>query len=387
MRALARLAWLYASRTPVQTAIVSVGVAVSLALLVTGRVLISRAEMSLTARAEAVPLVAGAPGSRFDLALALLYFRPTPIAPMTMGDVEDAATLGRGVVVPVHASLTAGGDPVVAVGYEFFEQRALAAAEGRFPIRLGEAVLGWDTARRSGLVVGDTFRTDRRELFDLSVASPIVLRVVGVLAHTGSVDDGAVFVDIQTAWLAEGILHAHAAAATLPDDQIQTRTERSVVVEPTSRTERDVSAAEQADVHMHADPRSLPVTGALVFPASDKDLTILQTRLNGDGRLQAVRPVALVRELFDVVFRLRPVLDGVTGLLAATSIAMIVLAAVLAARLRSEEFEALDHLGTPRSFVIGLVVAQTAINLLLGMLLAGLLVAGAAWSLDRWLGV
>ena len=35
------------------------------------------------------------------------------------------------------------------------------------------------------------------------------MRVTGVLAATGTADDEAVFADIKTAWLIEGLAHGH----------------------------------------------------------------------------------------------------------------------------------------------------------------------------------
>ena len=41
--------------------------------------LAARYDVELRARAEATPLVVGAPGNRYDLTLAALYFRPTEL--------------------------------------------------------------------------------------------------------------------------------------------------------------------------------------------------------------------------------------------------------------------------------------------------------------------
>ena len=51
--------------------------------------------------------------------------------------------------------------------------------------------------------------SDPENVFDLAGSYPIIMHVRGVLAPTGTADDGAVFVDIKTEWLIMGIMHGH----------------------------------------------------------------------------------------------------------------------------------------------------------------------------------
>ena len=45
--------------------------------------------------------------------------------------------------------------------------------------------------------------------FDVAGTFPLKMKVVGVLAPTGTADDEAVFVDLKTAWVIAGLAHGH----------------------------------------------------------------------------------------------------------------------------------------------------------------------------------
>jgi len=47
-------------------------------------------------------------------------------------------------------------------------------------------------------------------LFDLAGVYPLKMHVAGILEPTHSADDLAVFVDLKTAWIIQGLVHGHA---------------------------------------------------------------------------------------------------------------------------------------------------------------------------------
>jgi putative ABC transport system permease protein len=366
---LPRLIVLYARRSPAQTLLVSLSIAVALALPVTGRALVSRYESRLSARARSVPLVVGSAGSRFDLALSAVYFRRASVPPVPMGVYDELAAEGRVTPVGLHARFTSRGRTVVSVSPEYFEWLGLRPSVGTLPLVLGEAVLGARAARELGLAVGDEIVTDRRELYDLSVPPPVALRVVGVLAEAGTPDDAAVFTSLDTAWLLEGLSHGHEDAASLSGDDVLASTPDLIAVRPTLETRTRVSPGQELSVHLHGDPAALPLTAVLLFDESEKDLTIVGTRLDA-GEHQTIRPAELVAELFEVVFRLRPIFDAIAALLGTTTLLLIVLSSVLAARLREGEFAALRRIGAPRGTVAVLILGQSLVVIALGAVAA-----------------
>ncbi|MEM8756975.1 MAG: hypothetical protein AAGF47_04250 [Planctomycetota bacterium] len=377
----------YALRRPVQTLVVGLSIAVAIALPVAGRLITERYEQRLADRASTVPLVVGAPGSRYDLAMATLFYRGQPPTPLPLAAVDRLAAENRGLAVPIRLAGRAGGASIVAVGFEFFEARGLSTRLGTLPLRLGDAVVGADRARVLGLAPGDVITTDRREIFDLSLPTPIDLRVVGVLEPTGQPDDDAVFIDIETAWIIAGFSHAHVAADEAGEGDRTLETDRRLVLRPTLETVTEVTDENLAEFHLHAERAGLPITAVLVFPESRKDLTILKAAINGRAERLAVEPALLVDELFEAVFRIRPVFDAIAAVLGLSTACLVVLSSFLAAKLRSGEFQTLDHIGAPRWFVAGLIAGQTIIVCVLGIAAAAGAVLLSLFAIEAFVGI
>ena len=123
-----------------------------------------------------------------------------------MSGATPTAPPSRGIFL---SSRTARSRPIIGTTPDYFRQRGLAVRAGRLPILVGEAVLGATVARDLGLGPGDTLLSDYEKPYDISTTYPLKMHVSGVLAESGSPDDGAVFVDVKTAWVIEGIGHGH----------------------------------------------------------------------------------------------------------------------------------------------------------------------------------
>lgn len=377
MRGVLRLGWLYALRHRWQTLIVALCVAATVGLPVAAQLVLAHYQRELSERAASVPLVAGSKGSRFDLAFAALYFRVLPVEPVTMALTQELASDPEVLAVPMHVRFTAKGLPIVAVGADYFDRRGLVAASGTLPLMLGDAVLGARAARTLGLRVGEAILSDQRELFDLSVPPPLKMRVVGVLAETGSADDGAVFTDIATAWVLEGLTHGHADENAIDERLVMARTEDHVALSPSMSAFSEITEENIASFHAHAGAGALPVTGVLVYPKNAKAHTLLKARVNNAGVFQAFEPSALVAELFEVVFRVKAVFDGLVAMMGVVTVLLVALVSILSTRLRRAELETLERIGASAAFRGWLVAMQLVIAITLGAA-AGLAGAQAA---------
>jgi len=370
-----RLGWLYAIRHKWQTLIVSLCVAATVGLPVASELLLAHYERELSTRAASVPLVAGTKGSRFDLAFSSLYYRVLPIEPATMALTEEIASDADVIAVPMHARFTARSWPLVAIGADYFDIRGLSAAEGTLPLMLGDAVLGVSVAEELGIGVGGSIFSDQRDLYDLSVPPPLKMRVVGVLERTGSADDAAVFTDIATAWVLEGMTHGHVDEA-----QVMARTPEHVAISPSMSSYNEVTPENIGSFHAHADPASLPISGVLIYPKNAKAKTLVKARINNAGRYQAIEPGELVEELFDVVFRVKVVFDWLIVLMGGVTVLLVTLVSILSTRLRQSELETLDRIGASGAFRAMLVSMQLVLSIAVGLLI-GLAGAGLAFWL------
>ncbi|GAB4546944.1 MAG: ABC transporter permease [Phycisphaerales bacterium] len=376
MRGVLWLSWRAVCARPLISALLVLCVGVSIALPLTTTVLLERFEASLRARAASTPLIVGPDVSRFDLVFAGLYFREADIASVPRALASDARRPGL-TVIPLRLDTTARTHPVVGTDDAYYAHRNLSTRAGELPFLLGEAALGAGVARQTGLGVGDTLVTDPPDGLNLAASSPIELTIVGVLAPTGTPDDGAVFTTLPTAWLAEGVLHGHTDARSVEgEENVIGSTERHVALSGAVPTARRVDDENRASFHYHADPDGLPLTALIVVPESDKDETIALARLDALEGVRALRSREVVDELLLTVLRIKSALDTVSALFIATTGALLVLIFWLTARLRADETRTIRDIGAARGTAVLLFICEGAYILFAGLVTG----AALAWS-------
>lgn len=367
------LIWWHAWRHRGRSALLVGCVAVALLVPLLSRSLATRFEATQRERAEMAPMVVGAKGGRFDLVLASLYFRPAPLDPLEYRHFERLSSDPLATAVPIHARFTASGDPIVATDVGYFQRPGvpLPLADGRVFARIGETVVGANAAARHELAPGSSIFSDIAEAYDITKPPSLKLDVVGVLSPTGTSDDEALFVDLETAWLLEGFAHGHDDAEQIDrPDLVIARNNDRVALSEALRTYQEVTEENAASFHVHGSRDAFPLTAVLFYPVDARAKTILTARLNARDDLQAIEPSKVVDELIAFVVRLRLVFDAISVVLAASTAALIALIAVLGYRLRSEELRTLADMGASRSTAALLVGGELLALVLLGIGLA-----------------
>jgi putative ABC transport system permease protein len=358
-------------------------VALILAVPVASRALLNAGEAALTARAETTPYLVGRRASALDLTMAALYFGKERPPTLPAAEVDRIWDSGLAVPIPLHIGFETGGQPIVGTTLDYFEFRDLALASGRGLAVLGEAVLGARAAEALGVAPGDTVVSTPQNLFDLDGVYPLEMPVVGVLAPTGTPDDEAVFVDIKTTWVIEGIGHGHAdvvsAEALAAGETVLAGAE---IVQFQRITPENIES-----FHFHGNEGDYPVTAVIAVPSDLRAGTILQGRyLDPEGSAQLVSPVLVVEGLVERIFRIRTVLDAVAAIVAAAALAAIGLSLFLSYRLRAAEFATARKLGAARGTALRLLAAETAVLLLPCILLAGALAFAVHRRADALVG-
>lgn len=337
-------------------------------------------EDSLRARARTVPMMVGAAGSRFDLVLAGLHWRVTDLAPIPLGVADEIRAEPGVAAIPVHVRFSARGVPIAAVPYEYFELRRLVPRDGRLVAGLGEAVLGSITASRLGVGPGDDLPSDQLRSYDITAPSAVMLRVVGVLDETGTADDRAVFVDLETAWLLEGIAHGHEDASRITDpEKLIGRSEDRVALSGAVVEYQRVDDSTISSFHLHAERATLPITAVLVFPGTDKAEALVRTRINADASRQALSPSAISEELIGSVLRVSRVVDAISVVVGVAMLGLLVLVALLTYRARAAEVQTLLEVGATPGQVAALFLGEFAGIVVIGVAAAVV----AAWGFSN----
>ncbi|MBC8354063.1 MAG: ABC transporter permease [Planctomycetes bacterium] len=325
-------------------------------------------------RADLTPLIIGAKGSRFGLAIHGLHFRGDVPEPITMAEVDRISDSKLAETIPLFARFSAGGFVIVGTTAEYYRFRGLAVAEGASLQRLGDCVLGADVARKLDLSPGHRLLSEPENLFDLSGPTPLNMRVVGILERQGTADDDVIFTDLQTTWIIRGIGHGHESA---DDGDHQHKASRANLPQHAEVTDANLSS-----FHFHGSADKFPLTAIIALPDSEKSETLLLGRyISPDATMQILKPTEVVDELMQIILQARKLIDLGMLLFALATLLLVSLVLLLSLRLREREMNTMFRLGCSRTTIFRLQAAELAIVMLVSVLLA----FGIAWGTTRFL--
>ncbi|MEE2644869.1 MAG: hypothetical protein VYD19_08035, partial [Myxococcota bacterium] len=313
-----------------------------------------RTEVALQSRAVKSPLLAGAPGSRYDLSLRALYFRGAALKVVPYRMLRMLQEERRGVIIPLHLRLSAGGAPLVGTSPEYYERRGLLLERGTPPLLTGQVALGASAAARLGLQLGDELMSDQANLYDLSASYPLKMKVVGLFKESGEPEDDVVFTSLETAWIIEGIGHGHQS------DTSRSANEGSTVISygAAQVREQQVNSQNRGSFHFHGDPEDRPLSAFLIFPTDQRAETLLYAKQKANPALLFLRPREVVKELLQVFTKLKLIFT--TGFLFVLSLVMLltVLVLTLSWNARREERVLLCALGASRTQQVLITTAE-----------------------------
>jgi putative ABC transport system permease protein len=369
------IAWRYVTFNKVRTATLIACVTLIAVLPLTLEVLLAESERQLLSRADSTPLLLGARGSALDLVMNTLYFDDEMPELVSMSAVDEIADSGLATSIPLYVRFKARQFPIVGTTLDYFDFRRLEVKQGRQLAQLGEAVIGADVADQLGISPGDSLLSSPETVFDLAGVYPLKIHVVGILQHSHTPDDLAVFVDVKTAWVVQGLVHGHADLSRSEDPTvIIERTDANVVasakvVEHTEITEQNIDS-----FHFHGDPAQYPLSGLIVVPDDDKSGTILRGRyLEDRNPHQLIVPGTVIDGLLANIFRIKNVLDAVILVVGIATALALALVFALSIRLRQREISTLFRLGGSRLTIARLLIAEIAIIVTASAALCGVL--------------
>jgi putative ABC transport system permease protein len=211
------------------------------------------------------------------------------------------------------------------------------------------------------------------------------MKVVGVLARSHTPDDLAVFTDLKTTWVIEGLVHGHEDVSQVRDESlIMQRSDSGVVASPKLFQYNEITADNIDSFHFHGDAAEYPVTAVVALPHDEKSSTILRGRyLQDTAEHQIVLPEKVIDGLLQNIFRIKNMMDAVIVIVAAATLLALVLVFSLSLRLRQRELQTIFKLGCSRMTISYLLAAEILIIGLLSVLLCvGLLFVVELYSSD-----
>ena len=332
-------------------------------------ILLGEFNQTIVSRSKSTPMVLGAKGSGLDLTLQSIYFRqrtPDTIPYRKATEVEAVEVNDTRLVtaIPLHSRFTAQGFPVVGTDLRYFGFRQLEIADGAPLTLLVDCVLGHSVARRLRLGAGDQLLTDKENSVSMTGDYPLKMNIRGVLARANSPDDNAVFVDLKTAWVVQGLGHGHQDLENETDNNLVIRRGDKVEARASVQPFLEINESNIDSYHFHGDPNEFPISALIAFADNEKNETLFQARYLGSGgkqvddELQLVRPIDEVSRLLEMVFRVKQLFFANAMLVSISTVLLLVLVVLLSMRLRAGEMATMYKLGCSRGTIALLQIGE-----------------------------
>ena len=369
------LAWRYLTYNRWKTFILVTSIMLIVYLPVGLDVLVDQSAAQLTSRAESTPLLVGAKGSPLELALNSLYFESDTPALTRYAEATRVTDTGLADPIPLYVRFRSRGNPIVGTTLEYFDFRGLELAAGRQMAVLGECVLGAGVAGALGVGPGDSVVSSPESVFDIAGVYPLKMRVAGVLAPAFTPDDEAIFVDVKTAWIIEGLGHGHQDLAQPEAAAGVLRREGDTIVANASVRQYNEITPENIDsFHFHGDLSAFPLSAVLIVPRDQKSGTILMGRYQSDEEAsQIVRPIVVMEELLGTILTIQHFVVAAVVIVGLATLATAVLVFLLSLRLRRREIQTMTKIGGSRSHVAGILLTEVVVVIVLSVGLASVL--------------
>jgi len=369
------IAWHYVVFNKVRTATLVACITLIAFLPMALQLVLTESERLLQSRAADTPLLLGVRGSALDLVMNSLYFDDEVPEILTMQAADEIGDTGLAYAIPLYVRFQARKQPVVGTTIDYFDYRNLRVAKGRMLALLGECVIGADVADEYGLEPGDSIVSSPETLFDLAGIYPLKMKISGILQRHHTSDDQAVFVDLKTAWIIEGLGHGHEELNKTQDKSvILKRSEDSVTANARLFQYTEITDENMDSFHFHGDTTIYPITAVMVVPNDAKAGTLLRGRYLENTQYQIVRPTDVIEGLLENIFRIKSVIDAVIAIVGLATILAIFLVFALSVRLRQRELTTIFKLGCSRMTAVRLILAEIVIIVLMsGIIGTGLL--------------
>jgi putative ABC transport system permease protein len=360
------LGWRYLRFHRFKSLVLLTSVSLMMFLPATTRLLVADSATALTERAQSTPLLLGERGGDLELVLNALYFhagQPPVLPHSALIEVQNSG-FARGI--PLYTRFQSRGAPIVGTSLDYFEFRDLHLASGRLMGLLGEAVIGANVAREQNIVVPGSLVSSPETVFDLAGVYPLKMNVVGILEPSGSPDDDAVFVDMRTTWVIQGLGHGHEDLSEGGSgSSVLSRRDGNITANAALKQFNEITEANIRDFHFHGDTSEFPLSAVIVVPPDDKSSTLLRGRYqDNDSGYQVLVPGKVLDDLLETVFTVQNYVILGLMLLSLATVAVVTLVFLLSQQLRRGEFMTLKRMGASRKFIASLIISEIGFILL-----------------------
>ncbi|MHC4293216.1 MAG: ABC transporter permease [Planctomycetota bacterium] len=376
------LAWRYLAYHWIKTTILVTSITLIVFLPTSLRVLVMQSKEQLTARADTTPLLIGMKGSPLELVLNSVYFTGDVPEVMQYTEISKVAETGFAQAIPLYVRFHSRNDPIVGTSLDYFEFRNLRISTGSQITRLGDCVVGARVAERRGLKPGDAIISSPEKVFDIAGIYPLKMPVKGILAFSDSPDDDAIFVDIKTAWVIEGMAHGHEDLSKAEAVSKVLKRDGNVIVGNASVVQYNEITDENIDsFHFHGDPATFNITSIIAVPHDHKSETLLIGRYKtSDNTHQILKSNTVLSDLLSTILTVERFVVAALAIVGISTLATAALVFMLSLRLRRREIDTMVKIGGTKLRIASVLLSEISGALVLSLVLSGAL----TWITSRF---
>lgn len=365
-----RLALAYLADRPLTSALNTLLLALSVAMLVLLLQFSTQASERFERDIEGVDLVVGAKGSPLQLILSSIFHvdQPTGNIPLESLDLlrRDPAVARA---VPLALGDNFAGFRIVGTDASFAELYGTQLAEGRTFAGPMEAVLGAEVAARTGATLGQKFVGSHGLAEDEDGEQGhdhAPFATVGILARTGSVVDRLILTSVGSVWTVHGIAEDHDHEHEHGDDHDHDHDDDADHAHDHAHDHGKPAAASPLQAGGGLEPE---LTALLVTYRNAAAAIRIPAMINRQTSLQAAVPATETARLLDLVGASLAGVRIFAWLLAATGGLAIFVALLSALRAREGDLALLRVMGASRARVFGTVMLEGVLTATAGAVL------------------
>jgi len=223
-----------------------------------------------------------------------------------------------------------------------------------------------------GVHAGDYLMSSPENVFNLAGEYPLKMHIAGVFNATGSPDDEAVFVDIKTAWVIEGLAHGHQDLSKPEATAGVLRQEGNVVIGNASvKQYNEITPENMGSFHFHGDPEGFPITAIIAVPNDERSSTLLRGKYLGDEEnVQILKPVEVMSELLETIISIQNYIVVAMIVVGLSTLATMVLVFLLSLRIRQREIQTMHKIGGARGRIAAILASEILAVLIIGTIIS-----------------
>jgi putative ABC transport system permease protein len=377
------LAWKYLVHHKFKSLVLLLSITLVMYLPAGLKVLVAQTAEQLTVRADNTPLIVGSKGSPLELVLNSLYCETKMDNYSRYGQVKAVQDTGLARAIPLYARYQANKQPIVGTSLDYFAFRDLTLSSGRLMAFLGEAVIGANVAKKLAIGVGDTLVSSPETVFDMAGVYPLKMKVVGVLQPALNADDEAIFVDLKTTWVIEGLGHGHQELVDENDkSRVLKKEGNKIIANAAVKQFNEITEANIDSFHFHGANADFPITAVLAIPHDNKSKVLLLGRfMEGDSDQQIQQPGQVIDELLATIFTVQHYVFLIMLMFAGAITAVVILVFMLSMQIRQGEINTMIKIGAPRTSIAIVLIAE-----ILMILVASAALAASLMWLTQYFG-